>query len=86
MAATFVAGWCTNWCTGVADRRLHCVVLGEGGDRRARPVYPPAPLAVGLWATLIRGSCSVLVLLAYLLLVPNKDVNGHDIKGSGYPS
>ena len=33
----------------------------------------------------IRGSCSILVLLAYLLLIPNKNVNGHDIKGSGYP-
>jgi hypothetical protein len=32
-----------------------------------------------------RGSCSILVLLAYLPLISNKNVNGYDAKSSGYP-
>jgi hypothetical protein len=39
---------------------------------------------VGLRTTSLRGTCSFLVLLAYLLLISNKNVNGHDTKSSGY--
>ena len=40
---------------------------------------------IGLRTTSLRGARSILVLLSYLPLIPNKNFNGHDAKSSGYP-